>query len=180
MGFFKKLFKGIDPFEKPCTCGREAQVRVAPEREFDFHTGEVFCLSCLEPKVKSALAGRTQGCVVVQPYADAPCLVPYLLEELPDLTNWPTRLKEMMDSSAGKCTQCGADAPHLLWLPTEPAQSLSAMQDNGRWFDRQEAISLCPECLTKSLIRTLADRNLRLQEMVFPLAGPGTWLPWAY
>jgi len=174
------LFKGVNPFEKPCGCGRDSRVRLAPEREFDFRTGEVYCLTCLEPPVKKALSQVSAGYVVVQPYRDAPCLVPYQLDELPDLTNWPSRLGELAAGTAQSCHNCGAPARGLSWMVTEEKQSLGAMQDDLRWFDRREAMACCAGCLTGLLLRTLEERDLRLQEVVLPGAGPGVWLPWAY
>jgi hypothetical protein len=180
MGFLSRLFKGIDPFEKPCSCGRPAQVRVAPEREFDFRTGRVYCLTCLEPMVKDALAKRTERCAAVEPYRDAPCLVPYLLEELPDLTPWPGRLAELLASAGTQCKQCGAETPGLLWISTDAGQSLAAMQEDGRWFGDREGTAVCAGCLAALLVRTIEERQLRLQELVFPAPGPSAWLPWAY
>lgn len=100
LGFWRRLFKRVDPLAKPCRCGRPAQVRVAPERKFFFLTGEVFCLTCLQRMASQALAARTAGCVLVQPDRDAPCLVPYELEEPPNLTYWPTRLAELLPARA--------------------------------------------------------------------------------
>ncbi len=180
MGFLKRLFHGPDPFEKPCGCGRDSRVRVAPEPKFDFSTGEMYCLTCLEPLVKAALSALEQPWVIVQPYRHAPCMVPFAIEDLPDLTNWPTGVQELLADPARACAQCGAPTPRLLWIATDPGQSLEDMQDQSHWFDDKQGVYLCGGCASKEMLDTLQQREIKIEEMVMPSGGPGVWLPWAY
>jgi len=179
MGFLKRLFKRSDPLDKPCQCGRPAQVHVAPERESDPHLGEVYCPTCLEPLMKEALAGKTMRCVVMQPY-DAPCFVPYSLAELAELTHWSPRLRELLSSAGRSCAECGAETSGLVSIATDQAQSLGAMQNNRHWFDGRDGVALCAGCLTGRLVRTIRERDLRFLEFVLPGIEPSAWLPWAY
>jgi hypothetical protein len=153
---------------------------VARERELDYSQGEAFCLACLSPKISQALKGATGGWVVVQPFADARCYVPYTLQELKEYAPWCLRLEQLLGEGGERCERCGAEVKGLSWLATTPDSSLRAMQLEGNWFNDKSAAPQCADCLTLSLITTFRGRNMRLGELVLPRAGPGAWLPWGY
>ncbi len=187
--WLKRLFGAPDPLSRPCRCGGDAQVRLAPERECEPSAGAAYCYLCLGRAVHSGLVVATGEWIVFQPFRDAACFVPYALPELyefPETTQWPTHAQRLLASTKSPCAQCGEHAPWL-WVPTRSSQRLLAFQEDPGWSRYTDTSSpptgllrLCADHLADALMDSLHDRDVRLQEFVLPAAGPGVWLPWGY
>jgi hypothetical protein len=178
MSILDKLLHRTHCLEKACRCGRPSQVRVTSTVELESPAVRVCCLTCLESLLKPVLAARSGGCVVVQPYRDAPCLVPYVEGQSSALAAWPARVNQLLSRTGRRCILCGTPTPGLVWLKTDAGQTLQAMCGNPRWLADRQGTTLCAGCLTSALVRTIAERSLLVEELVLPADGVGAWLPW--
>jgi hypothetical protein len=180
MGFLRKLFARKDPFSEPCQCGGQVAAMLAPERESELSESRPVCVACLKPLAADALQTIGTGWVVVRPFSDAGCYVPYLLGELGDMDPWPSHLERLLPSSRDSCASCGAKTGGILWIETQQDASLRAFQDDRNWSDGRRGRVLCADCLAGLVTQTLSARGCKVWELVLPSGDPGVWLPWGY